>query len=61
MHRASCRRSCSPSIPPRAEGTGVTRAGGITPISPVEQGGAAILHLAAGDYVAGKSGLFSTA
>ena len=55
------------------EGTGVTvnslhpatymnttmvRAGGITPISTVEEGGAAILHLATGDDVAGKSGLF---
>jgi NAD(P)-dependent dehydrogenase (short-subunit alcohol dehydrogenase family) len=55
------------------EGTGVTvnslhpatymnttmvRAGGITPISTVEQGGEAILHLAVGDDVAGKSGLF---
>jgi hypothetical protein len=34
------------------------REGGITPISTVEQGGEAILHLAAGDDVAGKSGLF---
>lgn len=55
------------------EGTGVTvnalhpatymnttmvREGGITPISTVEQGGEAILHLAVGDDVAGKSGLF---
>jgi NAD(P)-dependent dehydrogenase (short-subunit alcohol dehydrogenase family) len=55
------------------EGTGVTvnalhpatymnttmvRAGGITPISTVEQGGAAILHLVEGDDVANKSGLF---
>jgi NAD(P)-dependent dehydrogenase (short-subunit alcohol dehydrogenase family) len=55
------------------EGTGVTvnslhpatymnttmvRAGGTRPISTVEQGGAAILHLATGDDVAGKSGLF---
>jgi len=55
------------------EGTGVTvnalhpatymnttmvRAGGITPISTVEQGGDAILHLVVGDDVAGKSGLF---
>jgi hypothetical protein len=38
--------------------TTMVRAGGITPISTVEQGGAAILHLAAGDDVAGKSGLF---
>jgi hypothetical protein len=36
----------------------MVRAGGITPISTVEQGGEAILHLAAGDDVAGKSGLF---
>lgn len=55
------------------EGTGVTvnslhpatymnttmvREGGITPTSTVEQGGEAILHLAQGDDVAGKSGLF---
>jgi NAD(P)-dependent dehydrogenase (short-subunit alcohol dehydrogenase family) len=55
------------------EGTGVTvnslhpatymnttmvRAGGITPMSTVEQGGEAILHLAEGDDMAGKSGLF---
>ena len=38
--------------------TTMVREGGITPISTVEQGGAAILHLAAGDDVAGKSGLF---
>ena len=38
--------------------TTMVRAGGITPISTVEQGGAAILHLAEGDDVAGKSGLF---
>jgi NAD(P)-dependent dehydrogenase (short-subunit alcohol dehydrogenase family) len=38
--------------------TTMVRAGGITPISTVEQGGAAILHLAVGDDVAGKSGLF---
>src|SRR5271154_4979884 len=38
--------------------TTMVRAGGITPVSTVEQGGAAILHLAAGDDVAGKSGLF---
>jgi NAD(P)-dependent dehydrogenase (short-subunit alcohol dehydrogenase family) len=37
--------------------TTMVREGGISPISTVEQGGAAILHLAAGD-VAGKSGLF---
>jgi NAD(P)-dependent dehydrogenase (short-subunit alcohol dehydrogenase family) len=38
--------------------TTMVREGGITPISTVEQGGAAILHLAAGDDVAGKTGLF---
>ena len=38
--------------------TTMVRAGGIAPISTVEQGGEAILHLAAGDDVAGKSGLF---
>ena len=38
--------------------TTMVRAGGITPISTVEQGGEAILHLATGDDVAGKSGLF---
>ncbi|MBV9564130.1 MAG: SDR family NAD(P)-dependent oxidoreductase [Bradyrhizobium sp.] len=38
--------------------TTMVRAGGITPISTVEQGGAAILHLVAGGDVAGKSGLF---
>jgi NAD(P)-dependent dehydrogenase (short-subunit alcohol dehydrogenase family) len=38
--------------------TTMVRAGGITPISTVEQGGEAILHLAEGDDVAGKSGLF---
>lgn len=38
--------------------TTMVRAGGITPISTVEQGGAAILHLIEGDDVAGKSGLF---
>jgi NAD(P)-dependent dehydrogenase (short-subunit alcohol dehydrogenase family) len=38
--------------------TTMVRAGGITPISTVEQGGAAILHLAADDDVAGHSGLF---
>jgi NAD(P)-dependent dehydrogenase (short-subunit alcohol dehydrogenase family) len=38
--------------------TTMVRAGGIAPISTVEQGGAAILHLAAGDDVAGHSGLF---
>ena len=38
--------------------TTMVREGGISPISTVEQGGAAILHLAAGDDVAAKSGLF---
>jgi NAD(P)-dependent dehydrogenase (short-subunit alcohol dehydrogenase family) len=38
--------------------TTMVRAGGITPISTVEQGGEAILHLVGGDDVAGKSGLF---
>src|SRR5882724_5827788 len=38
--------------------TTMVRAGGITPVSTVEQGGEAILHLVSGDDVAGKSGLF---
>jgi len=38
--------------------TTMVREGGIAPISTVEQGGEAILHLAVGDDVAGKSGLF---
>jgi NAD(P)-dependent dehydrogenase (short-subunit alcohol dehydrogenase family) len=38
--------------------TTMVRAGGITPVSTVEQGGEAILNLAVGDDVAGKSGLF---
>jgi len=38
--------------------TTMVRAGGITPMSTVEQGGAAILHLVQGDDVATKSGLF---
>jgi NAD(P)-dependent dehydrogenase (short-subunit alcohol dehydrogenase family) len=38
--------------------TTMVRAGGITPISTVEQGGDAILHLVSGDDVAKKSGLF---
>jgi NAD(P)-dependent dehydrogenase (short-subunit alcohol dehydrogenase family) len=38
--------------------TTMVRAGGITPISTVEQGGGAILHMVEGDDVAGKSGLF---
>jgi NAD(P)-dependent dehydrogenase (short-subunit alcohol dehydrogenase family) len=38
--------------------TTMVRAGGITPMSTVEQGGAAILHLVTGDDVADQSGLF---
>jgi len=38
--------------------TTMVREGGITPISTVEEGGDAILHLVAGDDVAGKTGLF---
>ncbi len=38
--------------------TTMVRAGGVTPISTVEQGGEAILHLVSGDDVADKSGLF---
>lgn len=38
--------------------TTMVREGGISPISTVEQGGEAILHLAVGDDVAGSSGLF---
>ncbi len=38
--------------------TTMVRAGGITPMSTVEQGGEAILHLVTGDDVAGRSGLF---
>jgi NAD(P)-dependent dehydrogenase (short-subunit alcohol dehydrogenase family) len=38
--------------------TTMVREGGISPISTIEQGGAAILHLAAGDDVSDKSGLF---
>jgi NAD(P)-dependent dehydrogenase (short-subunit alcohol dehydrogenase family) len=38
--------------------TTMVRAGGITPISTVEQGGEAILHLVTGDDVANRSGLF---
>ena len=38
--------------------TTMVREGGITPISTVEQGGAAILHLISGDDVAARSGLF---
>src|SRR5258705_7902208 len=38
--------------------TTMVREGGITPISTVEQGGEAILHLAAGGDLAGRTGLF---
>ncbi|MBI5319060.1 SDR family NAD(P)-dependent oxidoreductase [Bradyrhizobium sp.] len=38
--------------------TTMVRAGGIAPMSTVEQGGDAILHLVSGDDVAGRSGLF---
>jgi NAD(P)-dependent dehydrogenase (short-subunit alcohol dehydrogenase family) len=38
--------------------TTMVREGGITPISTVEQGGDAILHLAAGDDMAAKTGRF---
>jgi len=38
--------------------TNMVRDGGITPISTVEQGGEAILHLAVGDDLDGKTGLF---
>ena len=38
--------------------TTMVREGGITPISTVEQGGEAILHLVRGDDVADQSGLF---
>src|ERR1700744_852080 len=38
--------------------TTMVREGGITPVSTVEQGGEAILHLAVGDDMEGKSGLF---
>jgi len=38
--------------------TTMVRAGGITPVSTVEEGGAAILHLVEGDDVADKTGLF---
>jgi NAD(P)-dependent dehydrogenase (short-subunit alcohol dehydrogenase family) len=38
--------------------TTMVRAGGITPVSTVEEGGEAILHLVRGDDVVGKSGLF---
>jgi NAD(P)-dependent dehydrogenase (short-subunit alcohol dehydrogenase family) len=38
--------------------TTMVRAGGITPMSTVEQGGEAILHLVSGDDVTTRSGLF---
>jgi NAD(P)-dependent dehydrogenase (short-subunit alcohol dehydrogenase family) len=38
--------------------TTMVRAGGVTPMSTVEEGGAAILHLAIGDDMEGRSGLF---
>jgi NAD(P)-dependent dehydrogenase (short-subunit alcohol dehydrogenase family) len=38
--------------------TTMVREGGIAPISTVEQGGDAILHLVAGDDMTGKTGLF---
>jgi NAD(P)-dependent dehydrogenase (short-subunit alcohol dehydrogenase family) len=38
--------------------TTMVREGGVTPMSTVEQGGEAILHLVEGDDVAGRSGLF---
>ncbi|KRR06143.1 SDR family NAD(P)-dependent oxidoreductase [Bradyrhizobium valentinum] len=38
--------------------TTMVRAGGITPVSTVEEGGEAILHLVRGDDVAKKNGLF---
>jgi NAD(P)-dependent dehydrogenase (short-subunit alcohol dehydrogenase family) len=38
--------------------TTMVRAGGITPMSTVERGGDAILHLAVGDDMVAKSGLF---
>ena len=38
--------------------TTMVRAGGTTPMSTVEEGGAAILHLATGDDMEGRSGLF---
>ena len=38
--------------------TTMVRAGGIAPMSTVEQGGEAILHLVTGDDVAERSGLF---
>ena len=41
--------------------TTMVRAGGITPMSTVEQGGAAILHLVSGDDVAAGAACSSTA
>jgi len=38
--------------------TTMVREGGMTPISTVEQGGEAILHLAVGDDMSGRTGLF---
>lgn len=38
--------------------TTMVRAGGIAPMSTVEQGGEAILHLVSGDDIAARSGLF---
>jgi NAD(P)-dependent dehydrogenase (short-subunit alcohol dehydrogenase family) len=38
--------------------TTMVRAGGVTPVSTVEEGGEAILHLIKGDDVAGETGLF---
>jgi NAD(P)-dependent dehydrogenase (short-subunit alcohol dehydrogenase family) len=38
--------------------TTMVRAGGVAPMSTVEEGGAAILHLATGDDTEGRSGLF---
>jgi NAD(P)-dependent dehydrogenase (short-subunit alcohol dehydrogenase family) len=38
--------------------TTMVRAGGIAPVSTVEEGGETILHLIAGDDVAGRSGLY---
>ena len=38
--------------------TTMVRAGGVTPMSTVEEGGVAILHLATGEDMEGRSGLF---
>jgi NAD(P)-dependent dehydrogenase (short-subunit alcohol dehydrogenase family) len=38
--------------------TTMVRAGGVTPMSTVEEGGTAILHLATGDDIEGRGGLF---